>query len=253
MGKFITSFADHNAYQQVIFDENNTPNVSLCKDNYEIHYNPLIVPPPPPMVDGHEYVEIGSIKWATMNIGANSVTDYGLYFQWSDTQGYTASQVGEGEGQKYFGEDDCIYYNNGSYTKYNETDGLITLESTDDAVTAAWGRNWRMPTTSEFIMLGEAVNTTWTNDYQGSGITGLICTDKTDSSKVLFFPACNGADYGIMHNMDNYGYYWSSSISADYGDINAYRLCFDVDSGYVNWYDNSGRFNGYPIRGVVNE
>ena len=30
--------------------------------------------------NGHDYVEIGGIKWATMNIGANSVTDTGLYF-----------------------------------------------------------------------------------------------------------------------------------------------------------------------------
>jgi hypothetical protein len=33
-----------------------------------------------------------------MNVGASSVTDTGLYFQWGDTQGYTASQVGSGEG-----------------------------------------------------------------------------------------------------------------------------------------------------------
>ena len=52
---------------------------------------------------GHEYVEIAGIKWATCNIGANSITDYGLYFQWGDTQGYTADQVGSGEGKKFFG------------------------------------------------------------------------------------------------------------------------------------------------------
>ena len=91
---------------------------------------------------GHEYVEIGGIKWATMNIGANSVTDYGLYFQWGDTQGYTASQVGSGEGQKYFGWADYKYGNGTSspdatgMTKYNATDGLTTLEAVDDAAVA---------------------------------------------------------------------------------------------------------------------
>jgi hypothetical protein len=37
-----------------------------------------------------------------MNIGANSITDYGLYFQWGDISGYTSSQVGSGTNQKPF-------------------------------------------------------------------------------------------------------------------------------------------------------
>jgi len=44
-----------------------------------------------------------------MNLGANSITDPGLYFQWGDTQGYTADQVGSGEGKKYFGSNSYIY------------------------------------------------------------------------------------------------------------------------------------------------
>ncbi len=32
-----------------------------------------------------EYVDLGlSVKWATMNIGAESVTDYGVYFAWGE-------------------------------------------------------------------------------------------------------------------------------------------------------------------------
>ena len=103
--------------------------------------------------NGHEYVEIGGIKWATMNIGANSVTDTGLYFQWGDTQGYTASQVGNGSGQKYFGWADYKYGDGTSspgaegMTKYNSTDGKTVLEAADDAAVANWGGSWRMPTT----------------------------------------------------------------------------------------------------------
>jgi len=40
---------------------------------------------------GHDYIEINGIKWATVDIGADSPTDAGLYFQWGDTQGYTDS------------------------------------------------------------------------------------------------------------------------------------------------------------------
>ena len=221
------------------------PNVSLTVDNNTVHYNPSSPVPPTP---SHDYVEIGGIKWATMNVGANSITDIGFYCQWGDASGYTASQVGSGEGQKYFGEDDCIYYNNGSYTKYNSTDGKIILEPTDDAVTAAWGGNWRMPTVSEFIALGEAVTNAWTADYQGSGVAGLVCTDKTDSSKVLFFPACGDADYGSVHIVGSYGYYWSSSLC---DNSRAYYLGFDSEDVYWDW--DEYRLYGYSVRGVLGE
>ena len=222
------------------------PNVSLTVDNNTVHYNPSTPPTPT-----HDYVEIGGIKWATMNVGANSITDTGLYFQWGDTQGYTAEQVGDGEGQKYFSENDCIYYNDGSYTKYNEGDSLITLESTDDAVKAACGGNWRMPTVSEFIALGEAVTSAWTADYQGSGVSGLVLTDKTDSSKVLFFPAAGYCSHGSVSNVGNGGNYWSSSLSADFGENNAYRMYFYSD--YVSWGSFNYRYNGFPVRGVLDD
>lgn len=192
--------------------------------------------------NGHEYVEIGGIKWATMNVGATSETDYGLYFQWGDTQGYTADQVGSGEGQKYFGWDAI------DMTKYNATDGKTVLEASDDAAVANWGGSWRMPTTAEFQALGNAVNTAWTADYQGSGVAGLVCTDKTDSSKTLFFPAAGCCQDGSVKDVGNYGYYWSSSLGTS-SRKNAYELFF---SGYgVNWDSNGGRSSGCAVRGVI--
>lgn len=202
--------------------------------------------------DNHDFVEIGDIKWATMNVGANSITDPGLYFQWGDTQGYTAEQVGDGEKQKFFGINDCIYYNkNGSYTKYNETDGKTVLEASDDAVKAAWGGNWRMPTISEFIALDEAVTSVWTADYQGSGVSGLVLTDKTDSSKVLFFPAVGRCDRGNVDYVGSYGYCWSSSVLADCAVTNAYHLNFGSDG--VTLDSGETRYCGLPVRGILSE
>ena len=222
------------------------PNVSLTVDNSTVHYNPSSPVPPTP---SHDYVEIGGVKWATMNVGANSITDTGLYFQWGDTQGYTASQVGSGEGQKYFGETDCIYYNDGSYTKYNEGDSKITLEPTDDAVKATWGGNWRMPTKDEYVALGEAVTSAWTADYQGSGVAGVVLTSNADGA-TLFFPACGGAYYGSV-DVGNDGYFWSSSLYADEGDSYVYYLGFNSYS--VDWGNVTNRCNGYSVRGVLAE
>jgi len=189
---------------------------------------------------------------ATMNVGANSITDTGLYFQWGDTQGYTAAQVGEGEGQKYFGDEDYIYYNDGRYTKYTYTDGKITLEPTDDAVTDACGGNWRMPTVSEWETLGEAVNTAWTADHQGSGVAGLVCTDKEDSSKVLLFPAAGACNYGRVDSVGNSGYYWSSSLNADDGESSAYFMTFYNGFACLDCGNNE-RSWGHPVRGVLGE
>ena len=218
-----------------------------------------------------EYVEIAGIKWAIMNVGANSVTDTGLYFQWGDTQGYTADQVGDGEGLKYFDWEDYKYAEldangggNGSgsgsgsgsvesvyhMTKYNETDGLTVLQPSDDAVTAAWGGNWRMPTTEEYAALGNAVNVVWTADYQGSGVAGIICTDKTDSSKVLFFPAAGFCVNGSVDYVGSRGYYWSSSLSDD--DV-SYARSLRFSSGGVGWSGNDDRYSGFAVRGVLSK
>lgn len=222
------------------------PNVSLCKQENEVHYNPYVDP-----YKGHEYVEIGGLKWATMNIGASQPSDYGLYFAWGDTQGYTAEQVGSGEGQKYFGWADYKYGNGTSspgatgMTKYNATDGLTTLEAVDDAAVANWGGSWRMPTTADFQALGAAVNTAWT---QVNNVYGILCTDKTDSSKTLFFPAAGNCDDGSVEDVGDGGYYWSISLSTN-NRQNAYYLYFD--SGGAYWDSYGSRYGGYAVRPVV--
>ena len=50
--------------------------------------------------NGFEYVDLelpSGTLWAAMNVGASKPSDYGLYFQWGDTSGYTADQVGKGK------------------------------------------------------------------------------------------------------------------------------------------------------------
>ena len=43
-----------------------------------------------------KYVDLGlpsGKKWAKCNLGASSEEEYGLYFQWGDTVGYTKEQI----------------------------------------------------------------------------------------------------------------------------------------------------------------
>jgi len=246
---WLTKHETEAAYNAVK-DSLETPQVALTLDDMKIHLQPYVDP-----YNGHDFVEIGGLKWATMNVGAENITDYGMYFQWGDIQGYTASQVGSTSGKKPFKWDDYKYGNGSTspgatgMTKYNATDELTTLDESDDAVRSAWGGKWRMPTKDEFVALGAAVNTAWTNDYQGSGIRGLVCTDKNDSSKVLFFPAGSKAWYGTLDNLGNYCYYWSKSLITN-NMTNAYT--FYTTSSSPNWqWTAVGRANGCTLRGVV--
>ena len=243
MAVYLKEFENHTQYENYINGSGvKLPNVSICTTEGDVHYNPSTPPTP-----SHDFVEIGGIKWATMNIGASQPSDYGLYFAWGDTQGYTAEQVGSGEGQKYFGEDDYIYYNDGSYTKYNATDGKIELEASDDAAVANWGGSWRMPTTDDFQALGAAVNTAWT---QVNNVYGILCTDKTNSSKTLFFPAAGFCDDGSVEDVGNGGIYWSSSLYT-FDRQNAYYLSFS--SYNASWDSLNSRCYGYAVRPVANE
>ena len=245
MKKFITKF-DTTAELTTFSATPNfgKPHVSLTEDDSKVHYfgDPY---------NGHQYVEIGGLKWATMNIGASQPSDYGLYFAWGDTQGYTAEQVGSGEGKKYF---DWADYKYGDGTdspdatrmaKYNETDGKTVLEAVDDAAVANWGGSWRMPKSTDFHTLGAAVNTAWT---QVNNVYGMLCTDKTDSSKTLFFPAAGGCYNGSVGRVGNFGYYWSSSLRTATRQY-VYSLDFYSDDDF--WSNYNLRCYGFAVRPVV--
>ena len=258
---YLKKFETTNQYDAYTADTTNfiKPNVSFIEETRIVDYHPSEIDP----YNGHEYVEIGGLKWATMNVGATGVTDIGLYFQWGDTQGYTASQVGSGKGKKYFDWSDYKYWTSDTgsgssgFTKYNSTDGKTVLDTSDDAVQANWGGAWRMPTTDEYVALGNAIDFI---DADGniisgdkkrttlSGVTGIYVADKTDHSKRLFFPAAGYCYDGIVDFPHSYGQYWSSSrvystVQYAYGQGFANRN--------VNWQSRNDRYWGFAVRGVV--
>jgi len=182
-----------------------------------------------------------------MNIGAENVTDAGLYFQWGDTQGYTASQVGSGEGKKYFDWSDYKYCNgtNSVMTKYNSSDNKVVLDLSDDAAYTNWGENWKTPSESDWDNLKYNTTATWTDDYQNTGVKGTILVSKTDSSKILFFPIGGKAVYGSILS-DLTGNCLSSSLDEDTEIIYSKVSRKDViDKEY------DIRCNGYNVRPIA--
>ena len=108
--------------------------------------------------------------WAKKNLGAETEEDAGLYFQWGDTVGYTAEQIGS----DYYGFVELSWDNykfsvdgsSSNFSKYNKTDNKTVLDLEDDAVHAMMGGNWRMPTREEFR---EIINNTDLYLVLGSG------------------------------------------------------------------------------------
>lgn len=190
--------------------------------------------------NGYEYVDLGlSVKWATMNVGADSPKDYGDYFAW-----------GEILPKNYYDWSTYKFCNgsNNSLTKYNTNnsygvvDNKTRLDLSDDAAHANWGGNWRMPTDAELDEL--RTNCIWTWTVQ-NGVNGYKVTSKSNEN-YIFLPATGSYNYSEIGNAGKMGYYWSSSSEKIYS-FRAQGL--DFISTNVNKYSNL-RCSGHSVRPV---
>ena len=186
-------------------------------------------------------------KWASQNVGARKPSDYGLYFQWGDTKGYTKEQVGKGEGQKKFSSDwsDYKWGISPNFTKYTTPGAILELE--DDAAHVNMGGDWHMPTPTQ---INELLNTAYTtNEWTAQdGINGRLFTSKSDPSKSIFIPAAGYAWDGSFHFSSGGGaLVWSSMLDADSAFYGQY-LDFFSDNASLSNYD---RYYGFSVRGVV--
>ena len=222
MAIYLKKFENHTQYENYINGSGAIlPNVSICTTEGDVHYNPFVDPCASEKVKTtYEWVEIGGIKWATKNVGAKTITDFGQKFSWGGVNGYTNDQVSGSCHSKAFSWTDYEHGNGTSspgstgMSKYNATDGKTVLDAEDDAATVNMGSGWRMPTRDEYVALGTATTSAWTADYEGSGVAGLVLTSKADSNVKLFFPAAGFCYSGSVSNVGSSGCYWSRSLYA---------------------------------------
>lgn len=206
----------------------------------------------------HEYVTVNGKKWATMNVGASSPTDYGDYFAWGEVVGHkyisdqwTNFPTENPEPYRYTGTwsaSDCFadcntpYYDGGEYSgsKYNDAFSA-TLELSDDAANVQWGGSWRMPTKEELGALWNLSSKAWTDSYNSTGVKGRVFSDGTNS---VFFPAADSGNGADPTDPGDFGHYWSSSLRPDY-PCNAGCLFFFIGSGGTGSHIRS---NGHSVR-----
>ena len=198
----------------------------------------------------HDYVDLGlpsGLLWATCNVGAENPEDYGDYFAWGETT--TKSTYDWSTYQYCNGSYTTLtkYCNNSSFGYNGFTDNLTTLLPEDDAATANWGTDWRMPTREEWQELLNNTTVTWTTQ---NGVNGRLLTASNGNS--LFLPAAGYRSSSYLCYAGSYGYYWSSSLFADGPPYDAWY--FDFDSGYygVGSYDRSCGQSVRPVRSGQN-
>ena len=173
---------------------------------------------------GHAYVDLGlpsGTKWATMNVGASSVSDYGNFYQYGKGSAQYAATSGQSD---YEGTED-------------------PLATSADTAAQVWGGSWHMPTKAQFEELTANTTYEWTtiDSINGGKFTA-------QNGNYVFFPA---AGYWHLYNghmaVGSNASCWSSTPG---GSDAAWFLYLSM------WYDtpdvgNTERKMGYPIRGVV--
>lgn len=204
----------------------------------------------------HEYVDLGlptGTLWATCNVGANAPEEVGDYFAWGETDpktDYSWSTYKYCNGSSSTLTKYC--YDN-DYSEGDYTDNLVTLEASDDAATANWGSNWRMPTKTQMEELMTECTWTWTTDHNGTGVAGYIVSGKGEgNTNSIFLPA---ASYRIGTNAPNsigsFGYYWCSSLNTgNYGNSAAWAIRIFSDFGGSNDMNFYDRYYGLSVRAV---
>ena len=189
----------------------------------------------------HEAVDLGlSVKWATMNIGANAPEDYGDHFAWGET---TAKKDYSWSTYKWCqGTDKTLTnYNTSSDYSYSAPDNKTQLELVDDAAYVNWGGTWRMPTDAELTELRTKCTWTW---MSLNGVNGMKVAGPSGNS--IFLPAAGYCDDTSLYDEGSYGSYWSSSLNESTPNL-AWGVYFD--SSGANRYC-SYRYFGQSVRAV---
>ena len=186
-----------------------------------------------------EAVDLGlSVKWASCNIGADSIGDFGDYYAWGETEVKTNYSW---DTYKWCnGSDDSI-------TKYctdsdaGKVDNKTTLDPEDDVAHEILGGDWRMPTIEEFE---ELINECSWKFTKMEGAWGYIVTGP--SGRSIFLPAAGGRYDQFIDDCGTGAFYWSSTFD-EKNKARAYGIHFSGSVWNCGYANCSG---GHTIRPV---
>ncbi len=195
---------------------------------------------------GVQLVDMGfpsGTKWANMNLGAHNENEKGNYYSWGEIE-----------------PDDItsnLAYGAGAYDPLGDGVGAPDDLGADisgtqyDAVRAAWGNMWAMPTQDQFNEL--ITNSVFQQVRNSNNNTiGYRVISKINGNS-FFLPSCG---YYYNYNGNNpylsssdYPYYWTSLVSSQ-PNANAFYVSSSTsvyaNNTYYRWY-------GMPLRPVARQ
>ena len=203
--------------------------------------------------------------WAECNVGASKPEEYGYYFWWGDTVGYTSiggtwNDYGDGDGrggydgvdwepglgESPFSSSTCPTYgkSNSQLQSAGYIDATGNLVAAHDAATVHLGSPWRMPTSDEIDALISNCTTTWITT---NGVPGRLVTGKgAYANRSIFLPTAGMGVGDHLGRPGSAGYCWSSTSLSDYSD---YARCLGFLSIHFERYSNC-RYYGQSVRPV---
>ncbi|MCQ2391536.1 MAG: DUF1566 domain-containing protein [Kiritimatiellae bacterium] len=208
--------------------------------------------------------------WAKCNVGASKPEEYGYYFWWGDTVGYSAntnsatwrsgyyywygvtwvSSTGTRMRSSPFDSYSCPTYNKSTSELQSQgyIDSTGNLVAKYDAATVHLGTPWRMPTSDEMRALVDNCTTTWTTR---NGVYGRLVTGKgAYASKSIFLPAAGDGSGSELDHPGSYGYYWPSTPRSDLSDYAWGLYFYRGNFGRNIYYRYHGR-SVRPLRGFA--
>ena len=202
------------------------------------------------IADGHEWVDLGlpsGTKWATCNVGADSLEEYGDYFAWGKT---TPQSTYNWSTYKWCKGTYATLTKYCTDSEYGIVDNKTTLDLSDDAAYVNWGSSWRMPTKAEQDELRNTNYTTWTWTTL-NGVKGYKVTSKTNGNSI-FLPSAGCRSNSGLNGAGTRGYYWSSSLSTGSSNSSNYACYLYFYSGDVDsYYYGNYRYYGQSVRPVL--
>lgn len=182
-----------------------------------------------------QWINLGlSVLWASVNIGANYPDEYGDYFAWAEIEPkrtYSSSNYKWGTGENDWSMCRMTKYND-KYSYSGRIDNCWSMLEWDDAAYTKWGSDCHIPNHDQCEELINNCTWTWTNNYNETGISGMIVTGKgAYSNQSIFLPAAGAK--GVSGDPGKHAGFWSTSLSRESYDSkkSAYAIRSDKEDG----------------------
>ena len=133
------------------------------------------------------------VYWAEKNLGATNPQDYGTYFSWGETGvGRFATTSGSGafSAKPFSWSNDAFGQTFGKVARTTACPSDVPASTYD----AAYQTNvaWRMPTKEDFKELAKECFLEWTENYNSTGVKGVIVWKAKSGDAGWFKPSTSG-------------------------------------------------------------